>query len=478
MPATAEKLAGSRVRLSVEVPSDDLQKEYGRAVQRVGRRLKIPGFRPGKAPRRLVERAAGEGALMQDMLEAVVPRAYTSALETTGVDPIDQPEIDLPDAPSLDAPLVFSAEVAVRPTVELGDVSGVTVEAPAAEVGEDDVDAQIEQIRATQASWEPVDRPAAAGDMIQTLIRMTAGGGAPDAPQPYNVLVGENGFPAGFDAAVTGRSAGDSASYDAVLPPDDPNEALRGQMVTIEIQIDAVNEQRLPDLDDEFARSVGPFDSVAALRERVTRELHHQQAHAAQREVEDRAVNALVERTAFEVADVLIDRERDQVIRERTQSLVDGGVAVDTYLAMQGLSRGDWEANARDDALRRIQRGLALDAYATQHELTVGEEEMQAEVDRVAGFYPEERRSLIRSNLMRGEARERVATTLRSRKALQALTAALTGGAGTLHDHEHDHEHEHGAPPPELAAAAEEAAAAHPAEPADDAADDAARPQA
>jgi len=120
MPATAEKLDGSRVRLAVEVPPEDLQKEYGRAIQRVGRRIKIPGFRPGKAPRRLVENAAGVGAVMQDLLEAVVPRAYTSALDETGVNPIDQPELDVPELPSLDAPFLFSAEVAVAPTVELG----------------------------------------------------------------------------------------------------------------------------------------------------------------------------------------------------------------------------------------------------------------------------------------------------------------------------------------------------------------------
>ena len=191
MPATAEKLEGSRVRLAVEVPPEDLQKEYSRAIQRVGLRVKVPGFRPGKAPRRLVENAAGVGTVMQDLLEAVVPRAYTSALSETGVNPIDQPELDVPELPSLDAPFLFSAEVAVAPTVELGDVDDVSISVPVEEVAEDEIDAEIEQLRVTQASWEPVERPAVAEDMVQTRIRILAAAVEPEEPQPYNVLVGE-----------------------------------------------------------------------------------------------------------------------------------------------------------------------------------------------------------------------------------------------------------------------------------------------
>ena len=325
MPATAEKLDGSRVRLAVEVPPEDLQKEYGRAIQRVGRRVKIPGFRPGKAPRRLVENAAGVGTVMQDLLEAVVPRAYTSALDETGVNPIDQPELDVPELPSLDAPFLFSAEVAVAPTVELGDMDDVSIEVSVDEVIEDEIEAEIEQLRTTQASWEPVERAAVAEDMVQTRIRVVGEGIEPEDPQPYNVLVGNNNFPTGFDGAVTGAVAGDAVSYDTHIPANDPNEALRGKAVTFEIQVDGVSEQVLPDLDDEFARSVGPFESVDALRERITGALQERKAREAQQELEEQAVQALVQRATFEVADVLIERESEGVLRERTDALVQQG---------------------------------------------------------------------------------------------------------------------------------------------------------
>lgn len=451
MPATAEKLDGSRVRLAVEVPPEDLQKEYGRAIQRVGRRVKIPGFRPGKAPRRLVENAAGVGTVMQDLLEAVVPRAYTSALDETGVTPIDQPELDVPELPTLDAPFLFSAEVAVAPTVELGDIDDVSIEVSVDEVTEDEIEAEVEQLRTTQAAWEPVERPAVAEDMVQTRIQIVGEGIEPEDPQPYNVLVGSNGFPAGFDGAVTGAVAGDSVSYGARIPPNDPNEALRGKDVTFEIQVDGVSERQLPDLDDEFARSVGPFENLDGMRERITSALGERKALEAQRDLEEQAVRNLVERATFEIADVLVEREREQVLRERTDALVQRGVPVDTYLAMQGETRDAWEAQAGDEALNRIHRSLALDAYAEAQGIEADVDEMQAEVDRVAEYYPQERRNIIRSNLMRDEARLRVASTVRSRKAVAALVAAVTDGAAPLHDHEHQHSE----PPPELAAAAE-----------------------
>jgi len=451
MPATAEKLDGSRVRLAVEVPPEDLQKEYGRAIQRVGRRVKIPGFRPGKAPRRLVENAAGVGTVLQDLMEAVVPRAYTSALDETGVTPIDQPELDVPELPTLDEPFLFSAEVAVAPTVELGDIDDVSIEVSVDEVTEDEIEAEVEQLRTTQAAWEPVERPAVAEDMVQTRIQIVGEGIEPEDPQPYNVLVGSNGFPVGFDGAVTGAVAGDSVSYDAQIPPNDPNEALRGKDVTFEIQVDGVSERQLPDLDDEFARSVGPFENLEGMRERIIGALGERKAHEAQRELEEQAVQNLVDRATFEIADVLLEREREQVLRERTDALVQRGVPVDTYLAMQGETRDAWEAQAGEEALNRIHRSLALDAYAEAQGIEADVDEMQAEVDRVAEYYPQERRNVIRSNLMRDEARLRVASTVRSRKAVAALVAAVTDGAAPLHDHEHQHSE----PPPELAAAAE-----------------------
>ena len=450
--ATAEKLEGSRVRLSVQVPVADLQTEYGRAIQRVSRRVKIPGFRPGKAPRQLVENAAGVATVMQEMLETVVPRAYTSALEETGVTPVDQPELDISDPPSLDVPFVFSAEVAVAPTVVLGDIGDVTIDVPDTSVTSEEIDGELEQLRTSQSAWDATDRVAVSGDMVQTRIRISAAGLDPDDPQPYNVIVGENGFPEGFDDAVIGKSDGDQVSYEADIPADDPNETLRGKKVAFDIDIDGVSERRLPELDDEFARSVGPFDDLEALRARVSESLGERKAHDAQHQIEDGAVEALIGRATFDIAEVLVDREREQVDKDRTQALVNQGVAVDTYLAMRGETRESWDDEAKAEALRRIRRSLALEQYAEAEGIAADTEELAEEIERVVAYYPEARRNLVRSNLARDESRAQVENTVRSRKALGKLVEKLTGGVELPHDHHH---HDHDEPPPELAAVAE-----------------------
>ena len=182
---TSEKLERSRVRLSIEVPPDDLQSEYGRAIQRVGRRAKIPGFRPGKAPRHLVENAVGVPTVMQDILETLVPRAYTSALAETGITPVDQPELDVPELPTLDSPFTFSAAVAVSPTIELGNTADISVAAPTSAVTAAEIEAEIEQLRTTQSSWDPVERATVSGEMIQTRIQIMAEGIDTEEPQPY-----------------------------------------------------------------------------------------------------------------------------------------------------------------------------------------------------------------------------------------------------------------------------------------------------
>ena len=195
-----------------------------------------------------------------------------------------------------------------------------------------------------------------------------------------------------------------------------------------------------------------PFDDLEALRARVSESLGERKAHDAQHQIEDGAVEALIGRATFDIAEVLVDREREQVDKDRTQALVNQGVAVDTYLAMRGETRESWDDEAKAEALRRIRRSLALEQYAEAEGIAADTEELAEEIERVVAYYPEARRNLVRSNLARDESRAQVENTVRSRKALGKLVEKLTGGVELPHDHHH---HDHDEPPPELAAVAE-----------------------
>ncbi|MCY4114134.1 MAG: trigger factor [Chloroflexi bacterium] len=454
MQATASKLEGSRVRLDVEVGPEDLQREYARAIRRVSGRVSIPGFRRGKAPRPIVESYVGAEAVMREMVEHVVPRAYTDAVEQTGVEPLDQPELDLPDVPSLDAPLVFSAEVAVAPEVELGDVSALEVEAEMPEVSDEDVETQVAELQEMRTTWDPVERPSQLEDVVGVEISINAAGVPESEPQVYSVRLGQNGFPAEFDQELTGKSAGDEFAFESEIPLDDPNPDLRGQRVTFSGAVQSVSEARLPDLDDAFAQTMAGLDSMDALRGDIRERLLEQRRLAAQAKLEDDVLDALVEASTFEVPAVLVEQEHGALLERETQAMVSRGIAVDTYLGSIGQTRAEWEENWREQAELRVNRGIVLEHYADAEEIQADDDEVAEETDRVAASYPEARRDTVRRSLARDEGRARIESAVRNRKALAKLVEAVTGQAGPAHDHQSAHE-----PDPDVAAVADAAAA-------------------
>ena len=440
MKATANKLDGSRVRLEVEVGADDLKTEYTRAVRRVSGRVSIPGFRRGKAPRHIVESFVGSQSVLREMVEHLVPRVYEDAVEQTGVRPIDQPNLDLPELPSLDAPLVFSAEVAVSPDVDLGDLDAITVESESAEVSDEDVESQIQELRELRKTWEPVGRPAQLEDLAQIEISIDADGLPDSPPQVYSVQLGQNGFPDGFDDSLVGKSADDAFTFSADIPLDDPNPAIRGRKASFTGTLQSVSEARLPELDDAFVMTMAGVETVDALRTDISERLLEQRQHAAQHKLENDVLDALVESSTFEVPDVLVEHEHASLVERETQAMVSRGVAVDTYLGSIGQTREEWEQQLREQALSRVRRGVVLETYADTAAVTAEDGEISVEVDLVAEQYPEARRDTVRRALQRVEGRSRVESTIRNRKALAKLVEAVTGLAGPVHGHHEDHE--------------------------------------
>ena len=442
MQANAEKLEGSRVRLSVELDTDDLAREYACTVRRVGGSVTIKGFRRGKAPRRIVETYVGHDMLMRELIDDMVPRALHDAMRETGVRPIADPEFDLPDFPSLDRPFSFSAEMAVAPTAQLGDLTDLKMQPLAPEVTDAEVDEDISQTLRAESSWTSVERPAALGDRVDMELRISRPGAPQSEPQPYAVVLGENGFPSGFDEAVVSHAAGESLEFVADIPDDDPNVELRGQQVTFGMQLNGVNERKLPELTDEFARSLGGYSSVDDLRAGLRARRLDAKRHEEQHRLEEEALRGLSDRTTYDIPAVLIARESESLLKSRTDALVAQGVAVDTYLAMQGQTREDWEMESRQAAELRLRRGLALEAFAETREIPVEPAEIEAEIERVAAQYAQERRDAIRRQLDDRAGRLRLESGVRNRKALAKLLEEITEGAAPLHDHADEPAHE------------------------------------
>ena len=461
MQATAAKLDGSRVRLDVEVGPEVLQQEYVRAIRRVSGRISIPGFRRGKAPRHIVESFVGAEAVMREMVEHLVPRAYTDAVEQTGVEPLDQPELDMPDLPSLDAPLVFSAEVAVAPEVELGDISAIAVESESPEVSDEDVEAQLAELREMRSTWDPVERPAALDDVVSVEIGVEADGLPERQPEVYSVQLGQNGFPPEFDEALTGASAGDDFVFESDIAIDDPNADLRGRHVAFSGTLQGVSEARQPDLDDAFATTMAGLDTMDALRADIRERLLEQRQRVVQRKLEDDVLDAFVDASTFEIPAVLVEREHSTLVERETQAMVRQGVAVDSYLGSIGQTRAEWEQQLREQSETRVRRGIVLEHYAEIEDIQLDETEIAEEIDRVAASYPEARQDTVRRSLARDEGRGGIESAIRNSKALAKLVEAVTGQAAPAQEQDGEPE-----PDPDVAAVPDAAAGAESSEPA------------
>jgi trigger factor len=295
-------------RLSITVPAARVRRARGAVAKQFARNVRLPGFRQGKLPERVVEQKFGP-SIDQETIDRMIQEAYREALDAQGLTPITQGKVDNVEY-ARDADLRFEVEFEVQPTVEIQRVSGFTVSRPGSEVGEEDVDAVLERLREERATWEPLQegtRPGY-GDQVVVEIRVLDGASAEEEPRTYRFVLGEGqAIPAVEEAILTLR-VGEQGEFTVTFPEDFPDESRRGQEQRLQIQLTEAQSKVHAELDDAFAASVGEFESVAALRERILTDLREDARNRAEAEVRRQLVDQIIEANAFEVPDSMIDR--------------------------------------------------------------------------------------------------------------------------------------------------------------------------
>jgi len=449
---TTEKPEPGVAALTVEVAPEEFDRALDQAWRRVANRVDIPGFRRGRAPRALVERHVGAAAIEQEALRRLLPERYDAAVDEAGIEPIDQPSFDLVQV-ERGKPLIFKATVAVRPTVELGDYTTLAIEPERVEVSKEEVERVLDRLRESQAEWVPVeDRGLELGDMA--IADVTIGlppareGGAPRTSRRENaeIILGEHGFPQGFDQQVLGMRPGETRTFELTWgapaargegeapeaesgegePP--PERTLRS---TFTVKLKEIKRKQLPPLDDAFARSLGEHETLVELREDVRRRLRDEAARAARVATENKAVDAAVARATFEIPERLIELETEAQIDEQRRSLARQGLTLERYLQALGRSMEDFRREQREVALQQLKARLVLDRLAEEEGLTVEPAEVDAEIERLAQQYGEQAGELRRL-LSSEDSRRRIATSLRRRKAIERLVHYAGGyPAGT-----------------------------------------------
>jgi trigger factor len=411
MTVTLERKAASQVALQVEATADEVEAAVQASLKRLAGRVRIAGFRPGKAPAAMVERAVGWETIRHETVDHLVPDLYQRAVDETGVEPVGDPELDLGEL-ERDQPLKFTATVTVKPEVDLRDYLTLRVPMETTEITDETIDQAIQEARRRHSEVADVDRAAQAGDVIRLTLVMRRGDeiltGA-DGEERELELDREQVIPAIVDGVI-GLTAGESRSFETTLPQDYGQEELRGATVTIDVTVHAVRERTLPPEDDALAVLDGHGPTLEDLREHYRTALAVEAADADRERHEGAALEALRDYVRVDVPETMIEREIDRQLADLEYRLASLGLPLDRYVEMSGQTMAALRIERREAAASRVRLELALDALAVAEGIEVDETQVEREARAVAEgrkVDAEQRRRL--EDLARRDLRRRAA---------------------------------------------------------------------
>lgn len=390
MKATVENLGPTKVKLEVEVPFEELKPSLDDAYRKIGRQVRVQGFRPGKVPPRIIDQRVGRAAVLEEALQDAIPRFYSAAVEEQRLAVVSRPDVDV-TAFSDGQPLVFSATVDVRPDVQLPEYEGLPVTVDAVEVSDEEVDRQLGALQDRFAVLQAVDRPVQEGDYVLLDLSATADGepvpGADATGLSYQV--GTNGLVEGLDAAITGAAAGETRSFDADIRFGE----YAGRTATFSATVTAVKVKEVPELDDEFAHTASEFDTIAELRadtrERLARIKRLEQGVQAR----DRVLEVLLARADVPLPESMVDTEAEYRMQRLHEQVAQAGLTFEQFLESNGQTEEQLDAEIRTGASEAVKAQLLLDAIGVKEELGVTETELTDQVVRRAqraGMNPDE----------------------------------------------------------------------------------------
>jgi trigger factor len=420
MKVTTQRLPDSQVILEIEVDPDRVNQSIDQAFKRLAPRTRVPGFRPGKAPRPMIERYLGRSALLREALDHLVPEVFQEAVTEEGIEPIDSPDYEIT---SLE-PVAFKATVPVRPTVELGDYQSLRIERTAVEVSEDEVEENLQELRKRYAHWEPVERPSQYGDNVLADIVGTIEGDGEFVRQEEVEFTLQQDVPTavpGLLEAIVGIRPGETREFDVAVPADFRDEQMAGKTAHYTVTAHEVKEEKLPELSDEFARRVGEgFATLSLLRESVRTDLRKEAEAEAERTDQDRALDALVSQSTIEYPSILVEREVDHSLGDLNRPVA-SAQDLQRRLQWAGKSEDELRAEIRSEAEQKVRRSLALTEFAAAEQIEVTPDDIDAEIDRMAEGTTEEQAQQLKAIFGTDNGREVIRRSLFTKAALERL---------------------------------------------------------
>lgn len=424
MSVQVEKLEKNMAKLTIEVSSEEFENAIAKAYKKNKNKISMPGFRKGKAPRAMIEKMYGKGIFYEDAANSIIPDAYADAAKESELEIVAQPEIDVTQIES-GKPFIFTATVALKPEVTLGEYKGIEVEKKEVEVTDEEVEAEINKVRESNARMLDIDdRATQDGDTVLIDFdgyvdgKQFEGGKADD----YSLVLGSHSFIDNFEEQLVGKNIGDDVEVNVTFPENYQAEELQGKPAVFKVKIKEIKVKELPELDDDFAQDVSNFDTIAEYKEDLKKKLTENKEEALKREREEAVIGKIIENAQMDIPEQMVDAQTRQMTQEFAQRFSSQGLSIDQYMQFTGLTPQKMIEELKPQALKRIQSRLVLEAVVAAENIETTEEELDKEIENMASMYQMEVDKL--KEVIGEEEKKQIGLDLAVQKAVEIVTEA------------------------------------------------------
>lgn len=389
MSITSQKKEVNTVELEIAVSAEALKAATDKAFRQMAKKITVPGFRKGKAPRPVIEKMYGEGIFMEEAVNELCPQAYREALEESGIEPVDQADIEVLEA-DLETGLSFKATVTVKPEISLGEYKGLKADQTIYGLEEADIDAELARMRERGARIVTAEgRPAQNGDVavidFEGFVDDVAFDGG--KAEGHQLELGSHSFIDGFEEQIVGKNTGDAFDVNVTFPEEYHAEELKGKPAVFKVTLHEIKEKQLPELDDELAKDVSEFDTIEELREDIRKRFTDTREKRSADELETKLMEQVVEGITGEIPEVMYDNKVEEMVRDFGYRLQSQGMNMELYLQYTNMDEESFRDSFREQAERQVKMRLALEAIAAQENLLPADEDVEAEYTRLAEMY-------------------------------------------------------------------------------------------
>ena len=424
MSVKVETLEKNMAKLTIEVPAEDFEKALQAAYNKSKGKISIPGFRKGKVPRQMIEKMYGPGFFYEDAANMLIPEEYEKAADECGVEIVSRPVVDIVQIEK-GKEFIFTAEVAVKPEVTLGEYKGLEVAKADVEVSEEEVNAEVDKEREKNSRTVSVeDRAVENGDMIMLDFEGFVDGVPFEGGkgENYPLTIGSGAFIPGFEEQLVGAELGKELEVNVTFPEEYQAAELAGKAATFKCTVDEIKVKELPEADDDFAQDVSKFDTLAEYKEDLKAKLAEDKKAAAKRAKEDAVIEKIIENAKMEIPDAMVDEQARQLVDEFAGRIQSQGLSFEQYLQFTGMTLESATEQMKPQAVKRIQSRLVLEAVVKAENIVTSDEEVNAEIAKMAESYKMEADKL--AELMSDDEKEQMKMDMAIEKAVELVIEA------------------------------------------------------